>query len=469
MFTEICFTSCFSNFIALTFGISITINLYVMKTLSRYLMISAVMSAVSAPSFAQFKISAEVRPRFEYRHGFQSLADSAMKAGTFTDQRTRITFDYKKDKLEFRTSFQDVRVWGSQSQLVTNEDYGISIHEAYGIAHFNDNWSFKFGRQELVYDDHRIFGNVDWAQQARSHDAAVFQYRKEKLKLDFGGGYNQDAAQNNTTNYTVAKSYKTMQYLWGNYTVNDAFNASFLALSLGQQVNFIDQNGNNTYQDNYTLTAGTRLTFKKDKLTATSNLYYQGGSTNTWPAKSVSGHLLNLDISYKIKDPLTVAIGFEMISGNSQTDTSASYAKTLHAFNPYFGTNHKFNGFMDYFYVGNHIGSVGLNDAYLTITYKKEKYFGSLAAHIFMAQADVLDKDELMTTGNITAMNPYLGTEIDLTGGFQMAPGVQCNFGYSHMLGSETMQALKGGDRNAISNWGYIMIVFKPVLFEQKP
>lgn len=419
-------------------------------------------------SQAQFKISGEVRPRFEYRHGFQTLSDSAMSPGAFVDQRTRINFDYKKDKIEFKVALQDIRIWGNQSQLVNNEDFGVSVHEAYGIAHMTDAWSLKFGRQELVYDDHRIFGNVDWAQQARSHDAVVFQLRKEKLKLDIGGAYNQDKAQNNTTSYTVAKSYKTMQYAWANYKFSEDFNASFLALSLGQQTNFVNTAGQPTYQDNYTLTAGTRLKYKKNKFEFSSNLFYQMGSTNTWPAKNVSGYLLNLDITYQVTKPILITLGFEMISGNSQTDTTANYAETQRAFNPYFGTNHKFNGLMDYFYVGNHIGSVGLNDAYLGVDYKKEKYSFGLTAHLFMAQADVLDQRELLTTGNIKAMNPYLGTELDFSAGFQITTGVTCKLGYSHLLATSTMEAIKTGSKDAVSNWGYVMVILKPVLFEQK-
>jgi len=439
-----------------------------MKIIKEIAVLTGVLILSSTASFTQLKISAEIRPRFEYRHGFQTLADSAMTAGTFVDQRTRINFEYQKEKIELKIVMQDVRVWGSQSQLVTNEDYGISIHEAYGIAHLNDSWKLKFGRQELVYDDHRIFGNVDWAQQARSHDGLLIQFKKDKLKFDIGGAYNQDMAQNNTTNYTVLKSYKTMQFAWANYKFSDNFNTSILLLSVGQQVNFVNTAGNNDYQDNYTLTAGTRIMFKKEKFSASSNLYYQAGSTNTFPAKSVSAYLLNIDLSYQLKEPFKLFAGFEMISGNSQTDTSSAYKKVQHAFNPYFGTNHKFNGYMDYFYVGNHIGSVGLNDSYLGVEFKKEKYSLELAGHIFMAQSNILDTKELVATGNYTAMSPYLGTEIDFTGGLQITPGVQCKFGYSHMFGTESMRAIKGGNIDAVSNWGYISIVMKPVLFEQK-
>ena len=36
--------------------------------------------------------------------------------------------------------------------------------------------------------------------------------------------------------------------------------------------------------------------------------------------------------------------------------------KENNSFTPFYGTNHKFNGHMDYFYVGNHIGNVGLRE-----------------------------------------------------------------------------------------------------------
>jgi hypothetical protein len=62
-----------------------------------------------------------------------------------------------------------------------------------------------------------------------------------------------------------------------------------------------------------------------------------------------------------------LAAGYEYLSGNSYNKTDKVYA-----FEPFYGTNHKFNGFMDYFYVGNHINSVGLHDAWLKYGYKQK-------------------------------------------------------------------------------------------------
>lgn len=52
----------------------------------------------------------------------------------FTSQRTRLNLDYTGDKITTKLVLQDVRNWGNQKQLVGNEDYVISIHEAWAEA-----------------------------------------------------------------------------------------------------------------------------------------------------------------------------------------------------------------------------------------------------------------------------------------------------------------------------------------------
>ncbi len=70
--------------------------------------------------WTQLTFSGEIRPRSEYRHGFKSLASEDQDAAFFIDQRTRLNFDFKTSSTHYYLSLQDVRVWGDQSQLVTN-------------------------------------------------------------------------------------------------------------------------------------------------------------------------------------------------------------------------------------------------------------------------------------------------------------------------------------------------------------
>lgn len=426
------------------------------------------------PIIAQFTLSGEFRPRTEFRHGFQSLADSNQHYALFTDQRTRLNFDFKTETYEVKLAIQDVRVWGATSQLNTTDAF-TSVHEAWGNVYLNKMWSFKFGRQEINCDDHRILGNVDWAQHARSHDAAMFKFKKDGMQLDALFAFNQDAAQSNTTNYTVPKNYKSMQYVWFHKDFAKSIQVSILALNNGKQVTNV---GNASYHTNYTQTFGTHTKFKKNKFDAAFNGYYQMGSMNTLPAKKLNAYLIGLDLNYKLTEKFTATLGGELQSGNNQTDTSKAYTNIQHAFSPLYGTNHKFNGFMDYFYVGNWEGSVGLQDIFVKFNYTNEKSFIGLDAHIFSAVGSVWNvyaySDELLG-GNLTPtykeMSKTLGAEFDLYFGRPIAKGVLFKGGFSMMLGTETLAHLNGIIRSgkpyndAINAWAYAMIIIKPTFF----
>ncbi|MEM1328127.1 MAG: hypothetical protein AAGI23_19375 [Bacteroidota bacterium] len=85
--------------------------------------------------------------------------------------------------------------------------------------------------------------------------------------------------------------------------------------------------------------------------------------------------------------PLTV--GVEFISGKDDDDTSTDVTN----FSPDYGTNHAFNGFMDYFFVGPANGSVSVTDIYLKTKFGLKK--GALIAnvHEFMTGSTQLDSE----------------------------------------------------------------------------
>lgn len=477
--------------------------------LSKKILVGATL-LVAAPSFAQFTLDGEVRPRFEYRHGFKAVADSAQDGAASVEQRTRLNFGYKTEGYIFKVTLQDIRVWGSQPTLIgaaaqqNNDGAYLSVHEAWGEALMSDKWSIKMGRQEIDYDDARIFGNVAWAQQARSHDAALLRFKAEKFKMDLGVAYNQDISALAKTEAQFG-SYKAMQYLWLNNKFSESFSASVLILNLGKEQLNYDSTVMTPpvapvkyYTDNYSQTMGTRLLYKKEKLEVAGAFYYQMGvdaNRNTVYTdrdgeynKEVQAMNARLDISYKITEKITAKAGYEYMSGNSQTDTNLSYKRVNHAFNPHFGTNHKFNGLMDYYFVGNHIGSVGLNDIFFGLKYKSEKFWVAVDAHMFSAAADVWDgykvgKDNaaaMLAVGNTNGVDQYqtmnssLGTEIDFTWGFNLSKGVDVQAGYSIMLATETQAYLNNrtykvnnlnagqGRIDQMNSWGWVMVTFKP-------
>ena len=392
-----------------------------------------------------FDLSAEVRPRYENKHGYQSLIGTDVDGSNFVSQRTRLNFGFKNEKLKLGVTVQNVRVWGDVSTL-SSDDNAIAFHEAWAEVIFSKKVSLKLGRQEVVYDDHRIFGNVGWAQQARSHDAFIFKYNpNDKNRLDVGFALNADSQAGTDNLYSNAAGYKAFQYAWyhGDF---DKFGLSFLLLNTGveyEDINF-DQ------KVDYTQTVGPRLTYKEGKFNANAAAYFQTGKTmNT----DVSTSYFAGNVSYKVNDNFNVGLGMEHLSGKDQDDISGD----IKSFAPLFGTNHKFNGWMDYFYVGNHGGSVGLNDISATISYKKDKFSAKIIPHFFSAAADVYDGS--------TKMDASLGTELDLTIGYKISKSISLNAGFSKMFATDTMENLKGGDSDENNTWSWIQFTFKPKLF----
>lgn len=431
---------------------------------------SVVLTAVSALAVfttkAQMTLTGEIRPRFEYRHGYSSPIDTLQKSAQFIQQRSRLNFGYKSDKIKVGITLQDVRIWGSQSQLNAYDVNTYGLHEGWAEYIFSKKLSMKIGRQELSYDDERIMGAVGWAQQARSHDAFVLKYADSTLTIHGGVSYNQDKVNNTSASYTTTSSYKEMQYLWINKQIK-SIKISLLGLNVGQQSSVA------TNSTRYMTTAGTRVEYKTKPFFAGLNFYYQTGddvaSTKTGTPKKVNALLGGVDVAYTLKEKLTVGLGYEYISGQSKTDTTRAYNDINHAFNPIFGTNHKFNGYMDYYYVSNHTNNVGLQDIIFRLNYKQKVWNVSLDFHQFMTAANALDSKELAKTGKYKALNSNLGSEIDLTLVYTLPGGVAITGGYSHYLTSNTLATIKNvkdykgdGRTNLTSNWAYVMITFKP-------
>ncbi len=406
---------------------------------------------------AQMTLGGEIRPRTEFRHGYKSLIDTGQAGTVFTEQRTRLNFNYNAEKYKVGISLQDVRIWGSQSQL--NKTDGLSsIHEAWGEYFFTKGFSAKFGRQELVYDDERILGGVSWTQQGRSHDLLLLKYADSTFSANVGIAYNQNAETTIGTAYTVANNYKEMHYLWLNKKINSV-GISLLVVNNGVQSPV------SATSTRFSQTLGPHLEYKKEKIFASLRGYYQMG-TDGATKKDIAAYFAGADISFTFHSKLTIGIGGEILSGQSQTDTSKTYTDVNHSFNPLYGTAHKFNGYMDYFYVGNHINTVGLNDFYFKIKYKVEKWWLGLDLHQFSSNSDILNIKILTEQGKYEAMNATLGTELDLTLGYNPAKGVSIQYGYSQMIATETMKAIKGGSEGETNNWMYLMLTFKPQLLK---
>ncbi len=392
---------------------------------------------LATDAHSQFILSGEFRPRTEFSRGYKTLAMEGQEMSVATAQRTRLNAIYSTEGLSTKLVLQDVRYWGSQPQLVANEDYATSIHEGWAEVLLFPNLSIRAGRQELVYDDHRIFGNVGWAHQARSHDLALFKY-EEEIKLHLGIAHHENA---NTANniYNGPDAYKNLQFAWFNKTWENA-GLSLLFLNNGVPV-LISEDEEET---RYGQTLGGRFLYMLEVVALAANLYGQTGEHRS--GENISA--LNFLAEASMNNGFTA--GYEYLSGNSYDKTDKVYA-----FNPLYGTNHKFNGFMDYFFVGNHINSVGLQDAYLKYSHSVNRIRLGADLHYFASAGEIAPDAK-----------KYLGTELDLAVSYALQPAATISAGWSVMFAGESMELLKGGDHTAGQHWGYIMLSVTPAFIK---
>jgi hypothetical protein len=154
---------------------------------------------------AQITLLGQLRTRTEVRNGLGNLTLKGAKPAAFTSQRTRLIFGYKWDRLTFGATVQDIRVWGQDASTISNADGSrLMLHEGWAdLTLFNkadttikttgiDLMSLKIGRQELIYDDVRLIGNLDWLQQGRRHDMALLKTVHKGWQVDIGYAFNQN-------------------------------------------------------------------------------------------------------------------------------------------------------------------------------------------------------------------------------------------------------------------------------------
>lgn len=403
-------------------------------------------------SFAQFKIDADIRNRFEYRHGFNNLFPNNADPAAFDVQRTRLNLSYKKENLTTYISIQDVSTWGDTQQIAaTDNNNSLSLFQGWFQYEFTENWAIKMGRQVLSYDNQRILGGLDWAMQGRFHDLALLKYKKDNLIMDFGFAFSQQNQRREDTDFLIqgAFTYKTMQFAYLNKVFNKT-TISFLFLNNGfQNLTGID----NTIADGVSnkQTSGFYYKFPIGQLKFEGHSYYQFGKHSK--TTDMSAYNLGLEGVYKPNNT-AYGLGFEILSGTDQAGSSKN-----NSFFPLYGTNHKFNGFMDYFYVGNHANNVGLNDFYTKAILKTGEKSSFLAKlHYFSANADLLNN-----------ANKYLGTEIDLVFFRNLGKNIKMNIGYSHLFASDSMSLIKQGrPSDNTNNWAWIQFTVKPLLFVSK-
>jgi len=395
-------------------------------------------------------VTLEIRPRSEFRNGAFTLRMAEDDPAFFISQRSRLSLDYSLEELTLGFSVQNVRVWGESSQIAPDEGNNTMINEAWAAYQLTEDLAVKFGRQALIYDDDRILGSLDWHQAGRWHDALLLKYDNDIWQVDVGAGYNQDAENILGNEYLApGNNYKSMQMLWAGRPIGEIHKFSLLVLNTGFE-DPIDS------KQNFMQTFGLNFYQVDEPLNLTGTFYYQSGENAAGlEAKSFLAAVYG---SLSLSENFALLAGTDFLTGNNMNSTENG---VTNAFNPLYGTHHKFYGYMDYFYVGVPHSNVGLWDKYGGFkTSFSENFSIQLMAHAFNSAGDIYD---MAANENLSS---YLGTELDLTFNWSLSEAFKINGGYSQMLATESMEIIKGrGDQEKLQNWAWLMLTAKPRLY----
>lgn len=393
----------------------------------------------------EFEASLQLRPRLEYRNGFKTLLDGQQEAITFISQRSRLQLGFKNEALSLQFSLQNVRTWGDVTPVTTFDKNGVAVFEAYAQYRVNDRVFVRLGRQILSYDNQRILGALDWAQQGQSHDAMLINIDPAaNHKFQLVGALNEDGEDLFSNPYLV-NTYKNLQLAHYNIKMG-ASAVSFMFLNTGYEFNLDAA----TRKTQYIQTFGSYYSINTGSWFGDLGVY---GQTGERAGKDVNAFYAGGNLNYRLNGTWAIGAGAEYFSGTKISEGEGSNR----SFSPLFGTNHGFNGHMDYFYAGNHFNSVGLKDLYGKLSFRINQAELHVMPHVFYSGVSIID-----TEGN---ENSYLGTEIDIFGSHKIRKDLTASLGYSQMFGSKTLEILKGGDATRTQNWAWVMISFHPQLF----
>ncbi len=481
-------------------------------------------------SVAQQRIIGTVRTRAEYRDGAGNLSAYKMDPAIFTSQRTNLLYGYKWTKLDFQVQLRDVRVWGQDASTINNADGNkLFLHEAWGeftIATASDtncwlkvdNLALKVGRQEIVYDDVRLLGNLDWLQQGRRHDAAILKFLHRGYQVDLGAAFNQNTdafgtngifynPQNTTVASTphagggftvplatpanagtpiqgtvgpvgtnaIGQMYKTMEFLyasrkWGQTKIsalvlNDNF-AKYVDTAVVGGVRSRYYYTDRQYNGRWTM--GINFSSQIGNASGAGKIKIDGGAFtqrgNDKAGNNMKGYMANLSVAYA-KGKFQIGPAIDYLSGNSvgddkSTGLNGGYA-TNKGFDPLYGTPHRWWGYMDYFYTGTGAPKGGLINTQLRAKYTASRYFVTVDYHNFKSD------------GSLGAgYTKDLGNELDIVLNYNINKFVNLEVGYSKYFGATESTELAKGQTTATgaprtdirkeANWAYVMLTIRP-------
>ncbi len=467
------------------------------------------------PAFAKtdvdkLTIGGEARVRWEYRtnadFGGKSVSGQSNESAASHRIRLGVGYDLTPD-VAFFAQIQDARTWGGEGATPgttsgiaavsssNNNGTGVDLHQGYILVKnvLAPGLSLKAGRQELIYGDHRLFGNFGWSQIGNSFDAVKLMYSTQMADVDLFWARIADSQATAVTNGVIFPASGTKgtlnQNIYGVYVTLKPIESwtiepyYFLladartvvpgaldggALGAGYTAQAPDQTRS---------TLGGRINGKAGGLDATLEVAHQFGGAATGAVSQkhdvhINAHAEAVKVGYTMAAvPMKPRIGIEVdyASGDS-CKTACGHSNT---FDNLYPTNHFHYGYMDLMAWKNMVNYMVMFDVKPTDVSKLQVNFiihrlANTKDNWYRAGQVVYGGSGAVGTGTAGAGNTAasIGRELDIHYWHTFKEKFKFEIGYGHFwAGDYISNAARYGNTvlgvtpasNSGQNWGYVM------------
>ena len=426
--------------------------------MKRLLWVALLLLAGSGLKAQDYKlvVDADLLTRGELRiGGLATEDDDIADNASFILERSRLGISYERPSLQTKLTAQHATTWGSAQNVSFN------VYEAWAKLFTKSGLFAQFGRQNLSYDDQRIFGSDEWSMTGLSHDALKLGYEGHGHKVHLVGAYNQNLANMSGGTYFTGglQPYKSMAALWYHYDVpNTGLGASLLFMNAGMQ----GKDNNEVEHTFYQQIAGVYVSYCPKKWSAEAAYYHQMGKDET--GIPIDAWMASAKFAFNPGEHWSVYGGYDFLSGDHSFATPPKGSigltrhETIRGFSSLYGSHNKFYGAMDFFYVTTYVNGFtpGLQNAYVGGKWMPGKKVAVDASYHFLATATKL----------YNAKMP-LGHEVELKASYKFFNDCSISAGYSFMKGTDTMVVLKRASSQGDLHWAWLMLIINPTIFSK--